>query len=426
MTPEYNSKFLSNNTQLGCALVLTLICALTILAALPAQSQTFTVLHNFTGGADGSRPQTGTVDAGGNFYGTAPLGGQRGPNCQVLQCGLAFKLTEKNSAWILTPLYNFTGGTDGFEPNPGLIFGPDGALYGTTIYGGTGQGYGTVYKLQPSPSRCGSPLCQWQETILYSFTPSANNGGLPASGVTFDAAGDLYGPTTAGGGSGYCSEQGCGVVYELTPSGSGWSESVLYKFGGGDYGGLPNAPLIFDTAGNIYGTESLGGSYGSVYELTPSGSGWNGTVVYRFQLPADGEFPSGLLFYAGNVYGTTLGSNNGGGSVYELSFTGGQWVHYTLTSFDYQGEQPPAQSPMVKDAQGNLYGTTPGGGQYGQGSVFKLTPAGSGWTYTSLHDFDGTDGGAPTAVVLGPQGSLYGTTWGGGTFNQGVAFKIVP
>ena len=421
MTPKPHPISRSNGALRSCAFVLTLI-ALT-LAARPAQCQTFTVLHNFTGGADGSRPQTGTVDAAGNLYGTAPSGGQRGPNCQVLECGLAFKLAEVNSGWVLTPIYNFTGGTDGFEPNSGLIFGPDGALYGTTIYGGTGSGYGTVYKLQPSPSRCGSPLCQWRETILYSFTASANNGGLPASGVTFDAAGNLYGPTTGGGGSGFCRDEGCGVVYKLTRAGGGWTESVLHKFGGGFDGGLPNAPVIFDSAGNIYGTEMLGG-HGSIYELTPSGSGWNDTVIYRFQLPADGEMPSGLLYYAGNLYGTTLGTTDGGGSVYELTFTGGQWAHSTLVSFDYQGEQPSVPAPMVKDAQGNLYGASPAGGQFGQGSVFKLTPSGGSWTYTSLHDFNGTDGDAPGAVVLGPQGSLYGTTWGGGTFNEGVAFKI--
>jgi uncharacterized repeat protein (TIGR03803 family) len=101
-------------------------------------------------------------------------------------------------------------------------------------------------------------------------------------------------------------------------------------------------------------------------------------------------------------------------------------MHDTLISFSNQTEEPQLQSPMVKDAEGNLYGTIPVGGQYGQGSVFKLTPAGGGWTYTSLHDFNGSDGSVPSAVVLGPQGSLYGTTWDGGTDNQGVAFKIAP
>ena len=423
----------SSRTIKAARLLLTLSVTALLLCARPAQSQTFTVLHNFTGGADGARPQTGTVDSAGNFYGTAPVGGQRGSNCQVLQCGLAFKLAEKNSGWVLTPIYSFTGGTDGWDPTPGLIFGPDGALYGTTVYGGSGscpgcscQGCGTVYKLQPSSSPCRSPLCAWQETILYNFAPSASDGGLPAAGVSFDAAGNLYGPTSNGGGSGFCGDEGCGVVYKLTRSNGTWTESVLYKFGGGFYGGAPNAPVIFDSAGNIYGTEVLGGRYGSIYELTPSGSGWNGSVIYRFQDGADGQYPSGLLMDAGNLYGTTLGDQSGGLSVYKLSFTGGQWMHDTLISFSNQTEEPQLQSPMVKDAEGNLYGTIPVGGQYGQGSVFKLTPAGGGWTYTSLHDFNGSDGSVPSAVVLGPQGSLYGTTWGGGTDNQGVAFKIAP
>lgn len=412
------------------ASLLALFCSL-ILAVLPAQAQTFSVIHNFTGGADGSRPQTGTVDAAGNFYGTAPLGGQRGPNCQVLQCGLAFKLVEKELGWLFIPIYNFTGGTDAWDPTPGLIFGPDGALYGTTVYGGSGycpgcycQGCGTVYKLQPSPSRCVSPLCQWQETILYNFTPSADDGGLPAAGVTFDAAGNLYGPTTGGGGSGYCRDEGCGVVYKLARSGGTWTESVLYKFQGGYYGGVPTSPVVFDSAGNIYGAEGYGGAYGSIYELTPAGSGWNDTVIYRFQSAAN-EFPSGLLLYGGNFYGTTLGGQNGGGSVYQLNLLGGDWTLNTIKIFDYHSEQPSLQAPMVKDAQGNLYGAMPSGGQYGYGTVFKLTPAGNGWAYNSLHDFNGSDGAAPGAVVLGPQGSLYGTTWGGGTFNEGVAFRIV-
>lgn len=412
-------------------LALAVLCGIVLME--PAMAQTFTVLHNFSNGADGGLPQTGTVDAAGNFYGTAPQGGQRGPDCQVLQCGLVFKLSERNSQWTLTPIYSFAGGTDGWHPNAGLIFGPDGALYGTTVYGGTGicpdcycAGCGTVYRLRPQPSRCTSVLCTWRETVLYSFTEDNGAGLYPSGGVTFDTAGNMYGPTRAGGSPGFCGQTGCGVIYKMTQSNGQWTQSPIYDFSGGFNGGEPNTPIVFDDAGNIFGTAAEGGMYGSIYELSPSGSDWVGSIIHRFTRPSDGQLPIGLLFHQGNLFGTTTtGGDEGGGFVYELSQNGGQWVLNPLQNFAPDGFEPTVSAPMISDPQGNLYGTSLSGGQFGKGSVFKLTPSGGSWIYTSLHDFNGTDGTFPTAVVMDTNGNLFGTCWGGGTFNFGTAFKII-
>lgn len=206
-------------------------------------------------------------------------------------------------------------------------------------------------------------------------------------------------------------------------------EQVVYSFS--DPGGAvaPISNLISDAAGNFYGTGLQGGEYGEVYELSPNGSSWNYSALYRFTNDSDAQNPVGALFYQGDIYGTTIyggTGNGGGGTVYQLSQSTGQWTLTLLDSFNYEGSEPLQPGPMVVDAQGNMYGAAPSGGQYGHGTVFKLTVSGSTWNITSLHDFDGTDGAAPLSVVLDSQGNVYGTTWGGGPYGWGTAFKITP
>ena len=181
------------------------VAALAILFALPlvanpwAQAQTYRVLYNFTDGADGAVPSAGLlIDRAGNLYGTAAYGGKAG--CRFGSCGTVFKLTHKGSGWILNVLYSFVGGNDGFQPLAPLALGPDGSLYGTTYYGGGSggpyqTGFGTIFKLQPPATACKSALCPWTETQLYSFTGGSDGGWPTTSGLIFDPAGNIYGTT---------------------------------------------------------------------------------------------------------------------------------------------------------------------------------------------------------------------------------------
>jgi uncharacterized repeat protein (TIGR03803 family) len=326
----------------------------------------------------------------------------------------------------LNNLFTFNG-TDGNVPESGVVFGPDGALYGTTTYGGSG-GVGVVYSLRPAATACKTALCPWTETVLYQFT-GGNDGGGP-SGLTCDYAGNLYG-TTPGGGA-----FGGGTVFKLTPSNGGWTESVLYSFSGGNDGAEPDSGVILDQAGNLYGTTFAGGTghgsgcyyqgCGTVYQLTPSGSGWKENTLYAFQGGADGYGPAGGLIFdrSGSLYGTTTNGGGGGdGTVFELSPAGGGSWTFTLL----YGEVGSSAS-LTMDGAGSLYGTITGfwvDGDYG--SVFKLTPSGGGWIYTTLHYFGGNSGENPFGgVALDANGNLYGTTSGGGAYDNGVVWEITP
>jgi uncharacterized repeat protein (TIGR03803 family) len=329
---------------------------------LPANAQTFTVLHAFTGGLDGGGPYTGAVDAAGNFYGTTSSGGTRQQNCQY-GCGIVFKLAQRNGAWILSTLYNFTGGGDGEEPQNGVVFGHDGSLYGTTLYGGS-AGDGTIFKLQPSPTICHSILCPWDETVVHSFA-GGTDGAEPSSGVSFDAAGNFYGTTQMGGAGMYCGQAGCGVVYKFAPaSGGGWNESIVYAFNGGADGEYPAQGVVMNAAGDFFGTCNTDCPiHGSVYELTPNGSGYTKSWIYRFTGESDGAGPNGLIIdSSGNLYGTATADGSGGvGVVYDLLPQSGNWffgVLYPLVNQNPYNYGPLA--PLTMDAAGNLYGTSLG------------------------------------------------------------------
>ncbi len=393
--------------------------------ALFANAQTFTVLHNFTGGDDGGQPYGGvTLGPGHSLYGTGLSGGASGQ-------GVVFKLTNAGSGWVLDPLYSFQGGNDGARPTAGVIIGPDGALYGTTAQdGGCFLGNcGTVFKLRPAADARGNALGQWTETVLYHFTGTNGDGSQPGTGNLYlDAAGNLYG-TTFYGGSGSCNG-GCGVVFELSPSSGGWTENILYSFTGASDGASPEAGVILDSAGNLYGTCTGGGvGYGTVYQLTPSGSAWTENTLYAFTGSNDGSAPEGGVIFdqTGNLAGTAAyGGSGNGGTAFELSPSSGGWNYSLMYSLNGNNTVGPIASLAI-DTAGNLYGTTLSDGAYGYGSVFELTPSQSGWIYTDLHDFQGgsNDGASPSGVVaLDVSGNLYGTTISGGTSGYGVVWEI--
>lgn len=403
-----------SSIDLWMAVAASAIAVLMIVAATEAQGQTFTVLHTFSG-PDGDSLEAGlTMDQAGNLYGTAYGGGNFSGVCQGVGCGVVFKMTRHGSEWVLNPLYKFSG-SDGSNPAARVLFGPDGSLYGTTVYGGASNA-GIVFRLQPPPTACKAVLCLWTETVLYSFTGGAD-GAYPTYGdLNFDQAGNVYGTTNSGGSTaGYCSDNsGCGVVFELSPSRGGWTENVLHTFQWND-GAEPYAGVIFDSAGNIYGTAAFGGTggYGVVYELTPSGSGWTEIVLYNFDFGDDGGGAYGGLIAdsSGNLYGVnTEGGSSGGGAAYELSPSGGGWTFNVLYGFTaYQG----SLAKLAMDSSGNLYGTI----FIGTPEVFRLTPSDGHYNLTG---FNGGAGDYPYGnMILDSAGNLYGTA-------GDVVFEITP
>jgi uncharacterized repeat protein (TIGR03803 family) len=263
-----------------------------LMVTLPAQAQTFTLLHSFTG-ADGSSPTSGVaMDQGGNLYGTASLGGHTGGNC-FTGCGTVYKLSYRNSNWIFTPLYLFSY-SDGSQPLGRVAFGPDGRLYGTTTSGGAFNA-GVVFSMQPPPTICKTTRCYWKETVLYSFSGGADGLNPGYGDLAFDRAGDIYGTTMYGG------TNNAGTVYKLSSSHGVWSETVLHNFGAtADDGQTPYAGVVLDGTGNLYGTTFLGGrsGVGEVYELQAA-EGWSEITLHSFEEDTDGyELAGGLIFVA--------------------------------------------------------------------------------------------------------------------------------
>jgi hypothetical protein len=388
--------------------ILTLVAALANLAVQPAQAQSFTVLHTFTG-TDGAGPQARlTMDSAGNLYGTAAGGGSEGG-------GTAFKLSQKNGNWTFALLYSFyQSGSDAAAPRA-VVLAPDGSLYGSSRSGG-GIGMGTLFRLQPPATFCPSVSCPWDETVVYRF--QGHGDGCDPHDIVFDSSGNIVGAA---------SDDVCGAwgtVYEFTPSGGGGTETVLYSFTGHE-GALPNSGLFIDTAGNMYGTtEFSGGSgfsyydFGSVYQLAPSGSGWTFATLYSFTNNTGGAYPEGI---------------NNAGTLFQLMPGSGGWAFNLLFTFS-AGYPCGPPAPLAMDSQGNLYGVTSCAGQFGYGNVFELTPSGNGWTYSDLHDFtSGSDGAGPAAaVIVASNGNIYGTTSTGGSHGGdcgtgcGVVWEITP
>jgi len=388
------------------------------------------VLHNFFGNReDGSNPEGSLIfDAAGNLYGTTAYGG---PDIDKKH-GTVFELTPNaDGSWTKKDLHDFGRDPDGVSPVASLVFDSAGNLYGTTITGGHDLTSGIVFELMPNGD--GS----WTENILRFFFPDGPRGSAPADGLIFDSMGNLYGTTTTGSLT--------GVVFELKPKAGGtWTEKVLHSFSGGNQGSFPYAGLILDAAGNLYGTTAgtlrIGEDiidYGTVFELMPSaGGGWDFKILHEFKNDGkDGFTPvAGLTFDAdGNLYGTTYGGGNfGGGTAFELTPNAdGTWTEKILHKFKNDGKDGySVRGGLTFDSAGSLYGTTVAGGSDNMGTVFKLTPTAEGrWTEKIVHNFknDGKDGNAPFAgVIIDASGNLYGTTRTGGTHNGGTVFKITP
>jgi uncharacterized repeat protein (TIGR03803 family) len=415
--------------------LLTAVFAVVVFApGMWAQSK-FKTLHAFNQvNKRGEGPAASLVfDATGNLYGTTGLGGAHGG-------GTVFKLTpNSDGGWAETVQYSFCSNkncTDGAFPGAGLIFDSAGNLYSTTSQGGTARD-GTVFKLTPNSDR------SWSESVLYSFA-GGEDGAAPAGGLIFDQSGNLYGTTGLGG------AHSSGAVFKLTPnSEGGWNETILYSFcslSNCSDGVQPLGTLISDGAGNLYGTTFRGGdnNEGTVFKLTPNTDGsWTESVLYSFcslKRCDDGAQPqAGLVFDGrGNLYGTTQqGGSKRGGVAFSLTpNSDGSWTEGVLHGFCSfaacsDGSAPAAN--LTLDAAGNLYGTAYYGGNAkycapGCGVVFELTPnSKGGWEESVLHRFFDHPGSHPSAgLILDVAGNLYGTTSGDGTTTFGSVFEITP
>jgi hypothetical protein len=442
-----------------------------------SQASSYATLYSFKGGGDGASPEGVILSKSGALYGTTLYGGANTCETQTsfYLCGTVFELAPaKEVPWTKTVLYSFNGAS-GALPSYGarLVFGPNGALFGTTMAGGSNdiQGIpvgGAVFELVP-PANAGGT---WTESVRYSFPQNYDEPSTPYSGVFIGSGGALYGTTfishydIAGGSFG-------GSVFKLTPPsapGGSWAESTLWDFfaNGPSLGVNPNAGVV-SAGGLLYGTTYYnidGEGCGRVYQLSPpmgSGGAWAGTAIYGFGGPSgDGCFSQApLTVGAGGVlYGTTLAGGSGTpcshlpylssgcGTVFQLTpplTEGGAWtetVIYNFTGTNGDGAYPTAG--VVLGEAGVLYGTTGYGGSAtsgspcnsyagvtGCGTVFALAPPaapGGAWTETILHSFTGQDGdgGIPGPLVLSSSGVLYGAATSGGVAGAGTIFAVKP
>jgi uncharacterized repeat protein (TIGR03803 family) len=284
------------------------------------------------------------------------------------------------------------------------------------------------------------------EVSLYDFNGGSNDGSAPIGGVVADQAGNLYGTTGTGGSYTDCSPFGqtCGVVFELTPNGGSWTETVLYTFTGGADGGEPLAGLAIDAQGNLYGTTAIGGTFGNgtVFMLSFASGTWTESVLYSFRGGSDGSYPqAAVTLHNGSIYGTTyagggnycLGAPSGCGTIFQLQPGNNGWTENVLYRFTNGADGAFPYASLILDPAGNLYGATTQGGYlskncapYGCGNVFQLKHGPSGWTLNSLHAFTyDTDGSAPIGGLLaGPRNTLYGTASGGGAGFSGTVFQL--
>ena len=375
-----------------------LLCASGTTAAFAGKTVTETAAYSFQGGNDGGFPQGGLVaNAKGKMFGVTTSDGAD-------HNGVIFEVHKKNGAWIEAPIYTFTGGADGAIPQAGLMVDSAGNLYGTTYEGGSG--YGVVFELSHGKKKA------WDYNVLWTFS-GGNDGGAPSGRLTMDANGNVYGTTTQGG-TGVV-----GTVFELSPANGSWSEKVLYNFTGNNDGGEPMGNVLLGSDGNIYGTTAGYGqyNYGVVYKLTASNGGWTQSVLHAFKGSTDGEVPRDGLIQdgSGTLYGTTAGFDDSYGNVFSLSTDGSNYnVLYNIPSCQscYTGNGP--WQTVSMDSAGALYGTTYADGENNNGEVFKLTPGQNNqWTATVLYAFQGgSQSNYPYSTVLIKKGKLFGTSYG--------------
>ena len=338
----------------------------------------YQILHSFTRGkSDGCNPWAGVVkDPSGTLYGTTQNGGAYYPNG-----GTVFALTPPAAGskdWTESIVHSFLGG----GPTGSLIIGHDGVLYGTTNTGGSDSDAGSVFALTP-PAK---GQTSWAATTLYAFQGGADGNG-PTAGLVEGSNGALYGTTYYGGTGTDCSGgKGCGTAFELTPPAAdqtAWTETILYTFTGAADGGNPYAGLILDKSGALYGVTVYGGlGVGVAFKLTPPAAGqtvWTESVLHTFEGNQDGAGPYGnlILDTSGALYGTTLGGGNGFGTAFKLTPpSGGQadWTESQLFSFSGGVDGRFPYGGLVFDKANNLFGTTSEGGANDFGTVFEITP----------------------------------------------------
>jgi uncharacterized repeat protein (TIGR03803 family) len=414
------------NSTVSSSRTFLVVFVAALILGVHAEAATEKVLYAFNI-ADGEYPYNGVVfDNAGNLYGTTFYGG--GHYCNGSGCGIVFKLTPGgDGTWTERAIYTFTGGMDGSHPYSHLLFDAAGNLYGTTFgnYAGGGTGFGTAYRL--SPQTDGS----WKFSLLHTFT-GGKDGAQPSGPMAFDQAGNLYGASFTGG------NDNLGTVFQLSPaSGARWKETVLHSFTGGEDGSYP-ADGVLAANGKVYGTTEQGGTgcgqlgCGVVFELAPTGSGgWKEILLHRFVDGPDGEGALGLVFdSSGDLYGAAGGGNKnycggGCGLVFRLSpLSDGTWQDTVLHNFN--GDNGEGPETLSFDTNGRVFGVA-GGGGLGAGLIFELNPN-ENWAETVIYQFSGGgDGGDPLRpLALDTTGNLYGTAVHGGAGNVGVVFEIVP
>lgn len=424
---------------------------LSLMCSFCAAQTQYNVLHSFGSQAgDGAVPLGSLVlDRSGNLYGTTSLGGTSACG----QCGTIFELSPNtDGSWTESVIYNFCSNVvnskcaDGSYPKAGLALDSSGNLYGTTFGGGSNSctafsgSCGVIFELSP-PSQSGQ---SWTETVLYSFCSNEVNeqcldGVQPKSQLIFDASGNLYGTTSAGGSGHFENGFGSGVVFELSPIGGKWAETVLYNFctlGDGDFcpdGSEPQAGLTFDEVGNLYGTTQLGGAInseggGTAYKLIPGSNGkWTEVVLYTPHYPYNnGSSPMGTVSLdpVGNLYSTLSASGPYGlGGVFRILPKG----KASVFSFDGENGGKPTAGVLIDTRRDALFGTSTGGGANPYGNVYEIkAPSQELVLYNFCSQVDCTDGSKPQASLIEDRsGHLYGTASAGGSNNVGVVFEII-
>lgn len=395
--------------------LITLVASL----SLAAHAQTFSVIHAFTGGINGTSPNAGVTIKGNALYGTTVGAGR--------SYSTVYQLTHVGSNWFEIPL-SFLGIDVGYAAMARVVFGPDGHLYGTTSFAYTGSGL--VFDLIAPSSFCKTAACYWTENVLHLFT-GPPDGAAPGRGdLIWDRQGNIYGTTSAGG------TANAGTVFQMTKSEDNWTETPVYSFlGGTSDGSVPFNGVVMDSNGNLFGTTLDGGmyGYGTVFELTYIPQvGWKETILYNFTGGSDGSTPfAGLtLDGSGNLYGATGdGGMGGGGTLFELAPSGNTYTFNLLYTFSGQpGGNCGPGGTLTTDSTGNLYGTTVCDGPSNVGNIFALANTENGWVYTSLHDFTGgNDGSKPISnVTIDTDGTLYGTASQGGANGAGTVWMIKP
>lgn len=363
-------------------------------------SSTMQMLYSFVSGVSpsGWNPVAGLVQGpDGNFYGTAAAGG-------VNNGGVVYKISATGTVTVLTS-FDHNSISDAQYPYSSLILGTDGNFYGTTMGGGTSAS-GTVYQITPAGV----------EHVIYSFTDANGDGAYPYGSLLQDSAGNLYGTTTGGGLSNN------GTIFKLSPGGV---ETVLYQFNGGATdGSKPSSQLILGKDGNFYGTTPYGGANngGTVFKMTPGGAL---TILHSFTGGADGYEPYAGLVLAidGNMYGTTVsGGSTNLGAIYKVDPSGNVSTVYSFQGNFVDGDG--TYSSLIQGNDGNLYGTTLGGGTQLNGTLFKLTLIGKESVLYSFTGVGGDRAGQYSALIQATDGHFYGTANLGGANNLGSVFRF--